>query len=96
MSGTTLVKKYDVAPNTQRYGSECWNSRSNHRRCSVKTGVLRNFAKFTGKHLFQSPFFNKVAASACNFIKKETLEQVFSYEFCEKKHYFFYLENITF
>ena len=31
------------------------------RRCSVKKGVLRNFAKFTGKHLCQSLFFNKVA-----------------------------------
>ena len=26
-----------------------------------KKGVLRNFAKFTGKHLCQSLFFNKVA-----------------------------------
>ena len=26
-----------------------------------KKGVLRNFAKLTGKHLYQSPFFNKVA-----------------------------------
>ena len=30
-------------------------------RCSVKNGALRNFAKFTGKHLCQSLFFNKVA-----------------------------------
>ena len=30
-------------------------------RCSVKKSVLRNFAKFTGKHLGQSLFFNKVA-----------------------------------
>ena len=35
--------------------------RSSHRGCSVKKGVLRNFAKFTGKHLCQSLFFNKVA-----------------------------------
>ena len=28
--------------------------------CSVRKGVLRNFAKFTGKHLCQSRFFNKV------------------------------------
>ena len=35
--------------------------RSSHRRCSVKNGVLRNFAKFTGKDLCQSPFYNKVA-----------------------------------
>ena len=26
-----------------------------------KIGVLRNFAKFTGKHLCESLFFNKVA-----------------------------------
>ena len=39
-------------------------------------GVLRNFTKFTGKHMCQSLFFNKVArltSQACNFIKKETL-----------------------
>ena len=35
--------------------------RSSHHRCSVKKGVLRNFAKFAGKHLCQSLFFNKVA-----------------------------------
>ena len=27
----------------------------------MKKGVIRNFAKFTGKHLCQSLFFNKVA-----------------------------------
>ena len=26
-----------------------------------KKGVLKNFAKFTGKHLYQNPFVNKVA-----------------------------------
>ena len=30
-------------------------------RCSVKKGVLKNFAKFTGKHLCESLFFNKAA-----------------------------------
>ena len=35
--------------------------RSNHQRCSIKKGVLRNFAKFAGKHLCQILFFNKVA-----------------------------------
>ena len=37
----------------------------------------------TEKHLFQSLFLNKVAGHAWNFVKKETLAQVFSYEFCE-------------
>ena len=40
--------------------------RSSHRRCSVGEGVLRNFANFTGKHLCQSLFLNKVAR---NFYK---------------------------
>ena len=35
--------------------------RSSHQRCSIITGVLRNFAKFTGKNLCPSLFFNKVA-----------------------------------
>ena len=30
------------------------------RRCSVKKRVLRNFAKFTGKHLCQGLLFDKV------------------------------------
>ena len=38
--------------------------RGSHQRCSVKKKVLRNFAKFTGKHLFQSLFFNKFAGQA--------------------------------
>ena len=59
-----------------------------------KKGVLRNLAKFTRKHLCQSLFFNKVAGlrhQACNFIKKESLAQVFSSEFCKiSKNTFFY------
>ena len=35
--------------------------RSSQRRRSVKKGAVRNFAKFTGKQLCQSLFFNKVA-----------------------------------
>ena len=37
------------------------NARSSQWRCSVQKGVLKNFAKFAGKHLCQSAFFNKVA-----------------------------------
>ena len=47
--------------------------RSSHRSCPVKKYALKNFAKFTGKHMCQSLFFNKVADGACNFIKKERL-----------------------
>ena len=39
----------------------CDGHRSNHQSYSMKKGVLRNFTKFAGKHLCQSPFFDKVA-----------------------------------
>ena len=43
--------------------------RSSHQRCSVRKGVLRNFAKFTGKDLCQSHFFNKVAGLRTPFLQ---------------------------
>ena len=49
-------------------------SRGSRPEVFSKKGVLRNFAKFTGKHLCQRLFFNKVAGA---------LAQVFSYKFCE-------------
>ena len=48
--------------------------------------VLRNFAKFTGKHLCQSLFFNKVAG---------TLAQVFSCEFYEIFGCFFVFASVS-
>ena len=56
--------------------------RSSRPEVFCKKGVLRNFAKFTGKHPCQGLFFNKVAGP-CNFLKKETLAQVFFCEFCK-------------
>ena len=66
--------------------------RSSHQRCSVRKGVLRNFAKFTGKRPCQSLLLNKVGA--CNSIKKETLAQVFSYEFCKSSKNTFFTEHL--
>ena len=48
-----------------------------------KEGVLINFVKFTGKHLCQSFFFNKVAGWGLQIYLKGTLAHVFSCEFCE-------------
>ena len=67
--------------------------RSSHQRCFVRKDALRNFAKFTGNHLWQGLFFNKVVGvHACNFIKKEALAQVFSCEFCKTSENIF-LQN---
>ena len=60
----------------------------------MKKAVLRNLAKFIGKHLCQSLFFNKVAGAACNFIKKETLSQVLSCEFCAISKNTFFTEHV--
>ena len=41
-------------------------------------GVLKNFTKFTGKRLCQSPFFNKVAAlSPATMLKKRLWHRFF-------------------
>ena len=45
------------------YGSNFldFSLRSSRLEVSCRKGVLRNIAKFTGKHLCQSPFLNKIA-----------------------------------
>ena len=51
------VKKDDL----RRLAKICKLRVHSHRRCSGRKGILRNFAKFTRKHLCLSLFFNKVA-----------------------------------
>ena len=47
--------------------------------CSVRKDVPKNFKKFTGKHLHQSLFFNKVAGfRPATLLKKETLAREIS------------------
>ena len=65
-----ITKYFSVTSNHLEY------TRSSRPEVFCKKVVLRNFAKFTGKQLCQRP-------QACIFIKKETLAQVFSCEFCE-------------
>ena len=59
--------------------------RSNNWRCSARKCVLRNFAKFKGRHLCPSLFLN---------IKKETLTEMFSYEFYEISKDTFFTEHL--
>ena len=75
-----------------------WNSnkvpifyRSSRPEVFYKKGVLRNLANFTGKHLCQTFFFNKVAGDGLQLYWKKTLGQAFSCEICEiSKNAFFY------
>ena len=66
----------------------CWvsSSRSSCTDMFWKKVVLRNFTKFTGKHLCQSLFFKKV--------KKEALAQVFYSEFCKISKSTFFTEHL--
>ena len=57
------------------------NVRSSHPELFSEKGFLKDFTKFTGKHLCQ-PFLIKLQTSG-NFIKKEVLAQVFSDELCK-------------
>ena len=56
-----------------------------------KTGVLRNFAKFTRKHLYQSLFFNKVAAlRPATLLKKRLWHRCFLWILWDFKEHLFY------
>ena len=57
------------------------NIKSSHRTCSIKKVILNNSSKPRGKYLCQSLLLYKAAGvrpQAYNFIKKDTLAQVFS------------------
>ena len=72
-------------------------SRSNHHRCSIKIGVLKNFAKFSGKQLSQSLFFNKVAGLGSTTLLKNRLWHrlcFFSCKFCEIFKNTFFIEYL--
>ena len=49
-------------------------------RCSVRKSLLRNFAKFTGKHLHQSFFFNQVPGLR-TLLKKKLRHRFFPVNF---------------
>ena len=60
--------------------------RNSRPKMFCKKGGLRNFTKFTGKHLCQSLYLIKLQAwgpEACNFTKKEALAHVLLCEICE-------------
>ena len=59
-----------------------------------KIRALRNIAKFTGEHLCQSPFFNKVAGGPAILGKKEDLAQMFFCEFCKSFKSTFLTEHL--
>ena len=60
------------------------NKRSSNQRSSLRIGVLRNFAKFTGKPLCQSLFLNKVAGvRPATLLKKRLRQRCFPVNFAK-------------
>ena len=57
--------------------------RGRHRRCSLRKCLLRNFAKFTEKHLRQSLFFNKSCLWPATLLKKRLWRRCFSVDFAK-------------
>ena len=60
-----------------------------------KKGVLRNFSKFTGKHLCQSLYFNKVAAlGLVTLLKKRLWQRCFPVNFVKCLRTLFSIEHL--
>ena len=57
-------------------------------------GVLRSFMKFTGKHLCQSLFFNKVAGLRPTLLKKRLWHRCFPVNFVAFLRTPFFTENL--
>ena len=59
-------------------------TRNSHQPCSVRKGVLRNFAKFTRKHLRQVLSYNKVAGpEPATLLKKRLWHRCFPMNFAK-------------
>ena len=69
--------------------------RSSRPEVFYKKGVLRNFAKYTGKQLCQSLFFNKVAdLSLATLLKKRLWHRCFPDNFAKFRRTFFLAEHL--
>ena len=79
ISATCLVKNL-----INLYGTVNQKYKSSRPEVVCEKGVFRNFAKFTGKHLYQSLFFNKVADLRSATLSKKRLWRIcFSANFAE-------------
>ena len=89
--GETFKFMYEILEGAVLVDLTC---RSSRLEVLCKTGVFRNFVKFTGKHLCQRLFFNKVAGLRALTLLKKRLAQMFSCEFCESSKKIFFTEHL--
>ena len=69
--------------------------RSNRPEVFCKKDVLKNFIKFTGKHLCQSLFFNEVAGlRPATSLKKRLWHRCFPFNFAKFLRTSFFIEHL--
>ena len=68
---------------------------SSHPEVFCKECVFKNFTKFTGKHLYQSLLFNKVAGLSLNDIATNQMRIHIALKICNTRSTWFFLSLIT-
>ena len=82
--GILLKKTCNFIGKRLQYCKVYKNTRSSHQRCSIIKGAFINLAKFTGKHLFQSLFLNKVAGlRSATLLRKRLWHRCFPVNFAK-------------
>ena len=72
-----------------------WLLKAVVQKCSVKKDVLRNFVKFTGKHLLQSLLFNQVTGlRSATLLKKRLWRRCFPVDFTKFLRTPFLIEHL--
>ena len=94
--GITNLCKFESSPDSCNMvlSSSLPTYRSSRPEVFYKKGVLRNFAKFTRKHLCHSLFFNKVAGlRPATLLKKRLWHSCFPVNFAKFLRTPFFLEH---
>ena len=92
------IKKMEVI---SRFNESCWSIwsgyRSSHQKCSVRKVFLKISQNSQENTCARVSFLIKLQVSGLqvfNFIKKKTLAQVFSWEFCKVFKNTFFIEHL--
>ena len=76
--------------NTKSTVTRLINHRSKQRRCSIKKGVFKHFAKFAGKTLVSESLFNKVAIAGLRPTMKSRKFRELLPDHCDKTISYFH------
>ena len=90
--GRNYPPNYLQDENNQK--THCIFFRSNRQEVFCKIGVLRNIAKFTGKHLCQASFLIKLHAGPATLLKKRPWHRCFPRNFAKFLRTPFLIEHL--